>query len=184
MSEESCQMVKPKSRGLQSILTALLICIVVGSLTLGWHMYCWRLQQAEQRRTVAAVKELGGDASFSFSSGSPVAIFLERRDAENDFTLDNKHLRDDDLKIFASAEMTRGLYLFHNEITDEGLVHLKNLRHLRLLDLRHNKEITDEGLKHLENLHEMEQLVLFGTKVTPAGVKELQKKMPNAKIAF
>jgi hypothetical protein len=183
MSEESCHMVNSKRRGLQFSLTALLICIVVGSLTLGWHMYCWRRQQAEQRRAVAAVKALGGEASFSFSSGSPVALFLERRDAENDFRLVEKNIRNDDLKIFASAEMTRGLYLFRNKITDDGLVHLKNLRHLRLLDLRHN-EITDDGLKHLENLHEMELLILIGTKVTPAGVKKLQQKMPNAKIAF
>jgi hypothetical protein len=176
-------MIKLKSRGLRFSLTALLICFVVGSLTLGWHMYCWRLQQAEQRKAVAAVKELGGEASFSFSSGSPVAMFLERRDAENDFMLQEKNIQNDDLKIFASAEMTMGLYLFRNKITDDGLVHLKNLRHLRFLDLRHN-EITDEGLQHLENMHEMELLILIGTKVTPAGVKELQKKMPSAKIAF
>jgi hypothetical protein len=93
------------------------------------------------------------------------------------------HIRDDDLRIFASAEMTRSLHLLRNEITDEGLVHLKNLRHLQFLDLRHN-EITDDGLKHLENLHEMELLILIGTKVTPAGVKELQRKMLKAKIAF
>ena len=176
-------MVKSKSRWVQFSLTALLICIVVGSLTLGWHSYCWRLQQAEQQRAVAAVKLLGGEASFCYSSGSPVTMFLERRDAENIFTLMEKNIQNDDLKILVSAEMTRELYLFSNKITDDGLVHLKNLRRLQLLDLRRN-EITDDGLKHLENLHEMEQLILIGTKVTPAGVKELQKKMPNAKIAY
>ena len=31
---------------------------------------------------------------------------------------------------------------------------------------------------------EMEQLILIGTKVTPAGVKKLQKKMPNTLIAY
>ena len=31
---------------------------------------------------------------------------------------------------------------------------------------------------------EMEQLILIGTQVTPAGVAKLQKKMPKAKIAF
>ena len=177
-------MLKPKSRWVQFSLAALLICIFVGSLTLGWHSYCWRLQQAEQQRAVAAVKELGGTAQPSFSSGSPVALFLERNNAENMFFLDDKHIRDDDLKIFASAEMTRSLHLFRNEITDEGLVHLKNLRHLQFMDLRHNHEITDEGLQHLENMPEMEQLILIGTKVTPADVQKLQTKMPNAKIAF
>ena len=176
--------IKPKRRWYQFSLRPLLICLTVGSVWLGWHMYHSRRQQAEQRKAVAAVKELGGSVSFSFSSGSFASLLLERHNAENDFTLSDKHLRDDDLKIFASAEMTRGLYLFRNDITDGGLVHLKNLHHLRLLDLRHNKEITDEGLKHLDNLHEMELLILIGTKVTPAGVAELQRKMPKAKIAF
>lgn len=176
-------MVKPKSRWLQFSLTALLMCIVVGSLTLGWHMYCWRRQQAEQRKAAAAVKQLGGTAQPSFSSATMASAVLERHNAENMFFLDEKHIRDDDLKIFASAEMTRSLHLFRNEITDEGLVHLQNLRHLQFLDLRHN-EITDEGLQHLENMPEMEQLILIGTKVTPAGVKKLQTKMPKAKIAF
>ena len=80
--------------------------------------------------------------------------------------------------------MTRALYLFKNEITDEGLVHLKDLRQLRILDLRRNKEITDEGLQHLANLHELEQLILIGTKVTPAGVARLQQKLPRTKISF
>ena len=58
-------MVKSKSRWVQFSLAALLLCIVVGLLTLGWHSYRWRLQQAEQQRAVAAVKVLGGEASFS-----------------------------------------------------------------------------------------------------------------------
>lgn len=177
-------MATPKRRWFQFSLRALMICITVGSIGLGWTMYRWRRQQEEQRKAVAAVMKLGGSASFSFSNGSFLTLLLERRNAENDFMLMEKSIRDDDLKIFASAEMTKGLYLFRNEITDEGLVHLKNLRHLRFLDLRHNKEISDEGLQHLEGLHEMEQLILIGTKVTPAGVNRLQQKLPNAKIAF
>ena len=153
---------KPKRRWFQFSLRALLIGITVGSVGFGWYMYRWRRQQAEQRKAVVAVKELGGSASFSFSSGSYVSRMLEGHNAENDFTLTDKHLRDDDLKIFASAEMTKGLFLFRNDISDNGLIHLK----------------------HLENLHEMEQLILIGTKVSAAGVKELQQKMPNAKIAF
>ena len=174
--------IKPKRRWYQFSLRTLLICITVGSVWLGWSMYRWRRQQAEQRKAVAAVKELGGSASFRYTSYA--GLFFERHNAENDFLLPEKNLHDDDLKIFESAEMTKGLMLFKNEITDDGLVHLKNLRHLRFLDLRRNPGITDEGLKHLENLHEMETLVLINTKVTAAGVAELQKKMPRAKIAF
>lgn len=173
-----------KRRWFQFSLRTLLIVFTAGSVWLGWTMYRWRHQQAEQRKAAAAVKELGGEASFSYSDASFLSLFFERHNAENDFMLMEKNIQDDDLKIFASAEMTRGIYLFRNEVTDDGLMHLKNLRHLRLLDLRQNKGITDRGLAHLENLHEMETLILIGTKVTPAGVAELQRKLPKAKIAF
>jgi hypothetical protein len=175
---------KPKRRWFQFSLRAMLVCVTLGAVGLGWYMYRWRQQQAEQRKAAAAVRELGGEAQPSLSSYSLASVIFEQGDAENLFFLQEKNIRDDDLKIFAAAENTRGLYLFKNEITDGGLVHLKNLRRLRILDLRHNKEVSDEGLKQLENLEELEQLILMGTKVTPAGVARLQQKLPRTKIAF
>lgn len=157
---------------------------VVSMGLLGWHTYRWRRQQAEQRKASEAVKALGGESQPSFSSATMASVVLERNNADNMFFLNEKRIRDDDLKIFASAEMTRSLHLFKNEITDSGLVHLKNLRHLQFLDLRQNPEISDQGLTQLEDLKELEQLILIGTKVTPAGVKKLQQKLPNTKIAF
>src|SRR6187397_2447827 len=96
----------PKRRWFQFSLRTLLIVITAGSLWLGWKMYTWRRQQAEQRKAVAAVKELGGTASVSYSS---YELFFERHNAENDFLLPEKNLHDDDLKIFESAEMTKSL---------------------------------------------------------------------------
>jgi hypothetical protein len=70
-----------------------------------------------------------------------------------------------------------------SQITDDGLAHLKNLRQLEFLDLKKNKRLTDAGLVHLEGLKNLDQLILIGTQVTPAGVKQLQQKLPNTKIA-
>jgi Leucine-rich repeat (LRR) protein len=86
------------------------------------------------------------------------------------------------LAIFESAPTTRGLYLFGNQITDDGLRHLSNLPELDFLDLRRNN-ITDAGLVHLEKLPKLKQVILIGTQVTPAGVNKLQKKLPHTKIA-
>lgn len=175
---------RPKRRWFQFSLRTLLILITAGSLWLGWYMFRWRQQQAQQKQAAAAVRQLGGEAQPSLSSYSLSSVLLEQNNAENVFFLQEKNLQDDDLKIFTSAKMTRALYLFRNNITDRGLVHLKDLRHLGFLDLRHYKKITDEGLKHLANLKELETLILIGTKVTPAGVNRLQQELPGTKIAY
>ena len=43
-------------------------------------------------------------------------------------------------------------------------------------------KVTDAGLVHLKGLTKLEVLVLRRTKVTPAGVKQLQQALPNCKI--
>ena len=39
------------------------------------------------------------------------------------------------------------------------------------------------GLFHLKGLTELEELTLYGTKVTAAGIKQLQQALPNCKIS-
>ena len=46
-----------------------------------------------------------------------------------------------------------------------------------------NTRVNDAGLVHLERLTKLEQLTLFDTKVTAAGVKKLQQALPKCKIA-
>ena len=43
-------------------------------------------------------------------------------------------------------------------------------------------KITDTGLVHVRGLAKLRSLLLYGTKVTDAGVAELQKALPNCKI--
>ena len=81
----------------------------------------------------------------------------------------------------STAPATRTLNLFDNQITDDGLVHLKNLPLLDYLDLRRNK-ITDAGLVHLEGLHNLKHLDLRRTGVTTLGVAKLRKALPDAEI--
>ena len=42
--------------------------------------------------------------------------------------------------------------------------------------------MTDAGLEHLKGLMQLQRLVLRNTKVTDAGVRDLQKALPNCKI--
>jgi hypothetical protein len=58
------------------------------------------------------------------------------------------------------------------QITDNRLVNLKKLSHLRSLYLK-NTQVTDRGLEHLTALIELEHLSLDGTEVTDAGLLSL-----------
>ena len=43
-------------------------------------------------------------------------------------------------------------------------------------------KLTDTGLVHLKGLTNLQSLSLISTKVTDAGVKDLQAALPNCKI--
>ncbi len=177
----------PKSprRWLLYALGGMLLAVVLCCAGLVTSYQIWRSrQQAQQRKAAAAVEALGGTAQPSFSSTSPISVILESGNAPNLFTLNEKGLDDDDLKLFAAAPTTRGLFLFKNNITDQGLVHLKDLKALETLDLRRNPGITDAGLVHLEGLSNLKHLHLIRTGVTAAGVSKLQQKLPKTKIAY
>lgn len=174
---------KSRSRWLFFALGGLLLFIVLSCAGLFSSYQIWRSrEQAQQRRAVAAIEAMGGTATPSLSNSKPWTVILEQGDAPNVIRLDGKGITDDDLRVFESAPTTRGLFLLQNQITDEGLVHLKDLKMLETLDLRRNPRITDVGLVHLENLSNLKQVYLMSTGVTPAGVSKLQQKLPNTKI--
>jgi Leucine Rich repeat len=58
-----------------------------------------------------------------------------------------------------------------NEISDDGLIHLTRLTHLRSLDLSGTR-ITDAGLAHLRELKSLRELDVAGTRVTDAGTRQ------------
>lgn len=74
----------------------------------------------------------------------------------------------------AHLKNVEGLYKLRlgGHISDDGLEHLKALRHLKSLDV-HVLGITDAGVAHLESLTDLERLNLTYTKVTDAGLRHL-----------
>jgi hypothetical protein len=72
------------------------------------------------------------------------------------------------------------LSLGQTKVTDAGLRHLVGLTQLRELWL-HSTAITDAGLPHLYNLSQLRVLTL-SKQVTPQGVAELQRALPDCKI--
>jgi hypothetical protein len=62
------------------------------------------------------------------------------------------------------------------------LEQLKRLTRLEALSLEDVSGIGDSGLAHLKRLSNLRTLNLAGTKVTDAGVKDLQEALPKLQI--
>jgi hypothetical protein len=61
------------------------------------------------------------------------------------------------------------------------MVHLED--HVRLETLwLHDTNISDAGLAHLHSLKSLQQLELMKTRVTAAGVAELQRHLPDLRV--
>lgn len=73
------------------------------------------------------------------------------------------------------------LDLDHTRVTDVGLANLEGLPQLQLLDLEHTK-VTDRGLACLKRLTKLQSLNLEFTHVTDAGLQGLQQALPNCMI--
>jgi hypothetical protein len=172
----------PRRRWFQFRLRTLLALVTLIAALLGWRMYVWRAQQEQQRQAMAELKVQGASTAVVFDSWAEARFFFEHK-AENSVILNQTRLTNDDLKALENAPLTRSLTLVGSQVTDDGLVHLKNLQQLEVLDLKKNKQLTDAGLVHLEGLKNLKLLILIGTRVTPAGVKKLQQKLPDTKIA-
>ncbi len=79
------------------------------------------------------------------------------------------------------------LNLIGTHVSDAGVVHLKTLPKLKFLCLG-GTEVGDEGLKHLRSMASLRVLDLYSeepnTRLTPAGVSELQRALPNVRIEY
>ena len=63
---------------------------------------------------------------------------------------------------------------FCENVTDAGLIHVKELKCLQSLNLG-SSAVTDAGLIHLKELKSLQTLNLMGTKVTDAGLAHLKE---------
>ena len=63
-----------------------------------------------------------------------------------------------------------------------GLARLKRLTSLESLNFENTIRVSDCGLVHLKGLTNLRRFNLDGTKVTAAGVQDLQKGLPKTKL--
>jgi Leucine-rich repeat (LRR) protein len=115
------------------------------------------------------------------------------------------NIADSALKNLEGLERMQMLFLNCTRFTGAGLVHVKNLKDLRVLwadynntepDLEHVKDLeklqalilieartTDAGLEHLKTLKNLERLALESANITDAGLKHLEA-LKNLKMLY
>ena len=69
------------------------------------------------------------------------------------------------------------------QLTDAGLIHVRNHRRLIRLGLT-NTAVSDAGIKSLSGLTNLNTLDLHKTRVTEAGVKNLSAALPKCRIEW
>ncbi|MBM4043253.1 MAG: hypothetical protein FJ290_32595 [Planctomycetes bacterium] len=84
------------------------------------------------------------------------------------------HASNEDLMHLKELRGLRRLELFGTQITDAGVAHLRNLKGLQRLDLGAT-QITDAGVAHLMELRGLQSLDLTRTRVTDAGLTHLKE---------
>ena len=85
----------------------------------------------------------------------------------------NEQVTDAGLVHLKDLKGLTSLVLSVTQVTDAGLVHLKDLEGLTSLDL-HTTKVTDAGLAHVKDLKGLKELRLDGTQVTDAGLVHLK----------
>lgn len=85
------------------------------------------------------------------------------------------------IDLSADAQAGRVFKSGKYKLTDAGLVHLKALKKLRVLDLE-DTAVTDGALVHLLSLKTLRMLNLRGTQVTDRGVEEIRRALPDCEV--
>jgi len=98
--------------------------------------------------------------------------------------LHDTNVNDDALATLKEFPGLGNIALGRTRVTDNGLVHLGQMARLSSLNLGGEAAVTDAGLQHLKQAKNLRGLVVSGTKVTAAGVAELQKALPGCKIEW
>jgi internalin A len=150
---------------------------------------------ASESQAINSIKRLGGSVQRdSRAPGRPViGVGFSGTDVTDDdlailrnlprleiLTLSRTAVSDSGLKHLGGLKNLKQLHL-PARTTDEGLANLVGLSKLQLLDIL-DSQVTDAGLEYLKGLANLRVVLLNGTQVTAAGVRDLQRALPKARI--
>ena len=163
-------------------------------------------------REAMGVENFGSVVRLNFADGTPKSdeafSMLDRLPNVTVVNTDGSMITNDGLAPIANLAWLNTLRLKNAaQISDQGLRHLRDLKHLELLDLSglpitdqglrelrelakleilslDNTGVTDNGLSHLACLTRLKLLKVQRTAVTQQGVAELKRHIPNCQIEF
>lgn len=69
------------------------------------------------------------------------------------------------------------------DITDDEIYRLREFNELEYLEIS-SRKLTDEGLRSLHGLRRLRRLALVAPHVSPAGIAELRRQLPECRITF
>ncbi|MCE9552132.1 MAG: hypothetical protein K8T91_02005 [Planctomycetes bacterium] len=191
---------------LRWVVYPILLVVLAASAGVGWTWWEWRREQpaiawAQGHGGGISTKPIGPD--WLAKRAGRLGYLLERADvlgAESDqrvtgaaFPLSRlRHLRvlgligqgmgDDLMAEVGPLRELKELVLAYTAITDKGLSHLASCQRLEGLSLPDSQQVDDKAVHILKGLTKLKKLYLVGTKITPAGVAELKKALPNCQI--
>jgi len=153
-----------------SLRTLLLFVAVLGALS-AWTALQVR-RASDREKVVKTIEELGGFVLYDYEFDSSGAFRVGARLEVPQFLQNSLgvHVFTDVVQVIV-AEDNFG----RTSMTDSAMQELTNLRHLRVLMVSHSQGVTDEGLMHLAQLRELEELDLSGSSITDAGLARLSR---------
>jgi hypothetical protein len=128
-----------------------------------------------QRRSVAAIRSLGGRVFYVDMTTAKAESWLERwlpedwvHDVKEVWLIDSE-LKDSGLVYLQGLDDLQEVWLSRTETTDIGLENLEGLHALKWLHLGRT-QVTDAGLASLRGMTNLRSLYLTSTLVTDAGL--------------
>lgn len=127
----------------------------------------------DEAAAVATIEKLGGKVEFDAQPANRRVIKVY---------LHSTAVKDADLAMLEKLPKLQNLFLGKTQIGDAGLEHLQALSELKTLSLN-STQVTDDGLKSLAKQQQLKTVNLQETKVTAGGANQLQKAIPDVKVA-
>ena len=145
-------------------------------LCAAWAIGCGRDIGKWLRQSKMHEIDLSGDYDdpAGYATDEDLAAIIARKNADEVTTLWLYHsnITDEGLEPVARLKNLTKVSLGESWIADNGLRHLAKLEQVQVLRLD-DSAVSDDGLKHLANFKNLEVLSLYNTDVTDAGLPHL-----------
>jgi hypothetical protein len=147
---------------------------------LGLDLY----REAQTQQALAEIQRAGGYYARDDGSRRRPVISV---DLDATVVYDSGEVRkrgqvtDETLRLVARFPDLQELSLSGADVTDLGLVRLRDLKSLRRLNLSQTR-LTDAALGHLKELAGLRAIDLRGTELTPTGIRALRRALPLAEV--